>query len=222
MWWSPSKEEGTTRAEHRGIPFTVNEVKGTGMVRQWGADENVKEAGGGFPSATVSSASQGSCSSPLCLSVTESIFFFLQCISSVFLFLLLFFSFSPGVNALTKISDVTTCWNQKCRLVSILQLTSSFTANKVDAIFEVFTRKKTRGIIQYLLKGESSLPQFSARKQASFFFLLQRRFLQGCLFFVGKFQTFLLSASFSGSLTGNSSPVSPSVMCSVGVLPEPW
>lgn len=32
MQWSPSKGEGATRAEWRGIPFTVDEVRGVGVA----------------------------------------------------------------------------------------------------------------------------------------------------------------------------------------------
>lgn len=66
LWHGGAK--GRLRTElSEGVFPSLDEARETGLVRQWGADENVKEAGGGFPSATVSSAGSQWCPSPLCV-----------------------------------------------------------------------------------------------------------------------------------------------------------
>ena len=114
-----------------------------GMVRQWGADENVKEAGleGDFPQLQYHQQAQADALS-VCLSGYTNWIYSLHFFSMSHMFSLSSSLWPVSANRDVKHSHML---NQTVQTaVSILQFTNSFPANKVGAISVAFKWKEKK------------------------------------------------------------------------------
>lgn len=194
--------KGRLRTElSKGVFPSLDEARETGLVRQWGADENVKEAGGGFPSATVSSAGSRWCPSPLCVGssvcLTVALLSPKRCLSNVC------HSYGPPPSPLKPVTanrDAEHCYILiRVQLTaSMLLFTNSLPENKVG----------TTGIKQQRTWCACAGANAN-QSEPSFFlcYLFEHHLLQGW-YFMWKFQVwfslffFCLSFSFTGVQRG--------------------